>query len=164
MNLQDLLTLYDYNDWANQLIVNTSKNVSQEQFVAPTAFGWGNLHSTLVHTLEAEHFWRILCRDGTFAQEITPADLPMLADIDNRLHEEQAAMRIYLNSLSDADLTHMVSYTNDEGILRERVLWHCLFHVVNHGMQHRSECAAMLTSFGRSPGDLDFTRFLNEQR
>jgi uncharacterized damage-inducible protein DinB len=43
------------------------------------------------------------------------------------------------------------------------VLWHCLVHVVNHGMQHRSECAVMLTNFGYSPGDLDMTRFLNQR-
>lgn len=46
---------------------------------------------------------------------------------------------------------------------RERLLWHCLLHVVNHGTQHRSEAAAILTGYGRSPGDLDFTAFLNEQ-
>ncbi len=45
----------------------------------------------------------------------------------------------------------------------KRVLWHCLLHVVNHGTQHRSEAAAILTGYGYSPGGLDFTMFLNEQ-
>src|SRR5438552_7817961 len=48
------------------------------------------------------------------------------------------------------------------GIVRERVLWHCLFHLVNHGTQHRSEAAALLTGYGQSPGGLDFTALLNE--
>ena len=43
---------------------------------------------------------------------------------------------------------------------RDRILWHCLYHVVNHGTQHRSEAAALLTDYGSSPGDLDFTLFL----
>ena len=55
-------------------------------------------------------------------------------------------------------------YTTGEGEQRERVLWHCLLHVVNHGTQQRSEAAALLTEYGSSPGQLDFTVFLHKQR
>ena len=73
-------------------------------------------------------------------------------------------MRAYLASLQDDDLDGLLRYTTDQGERRERVLWHCLLHVVNHGTQHRSEAAALLTEYGSSPGDLDFTVFLNEKR
>lgn len=72
-------------------------------------------------------------------------------------------MRDYLTSLRDDDLANLVRYTTDSGQKRERVLWHCLMHVVNHGTQHRSEAAAILTGFGYSPGDFDFTQFLIQQ-
>ena len=71
-------------------------------------------------------------------------------------------MRTYVASLKDEDMENHFHYTTETGIKRDRVLWHCLLHVVNHGTQHRSEAAAILTNFRASPGDLDFTVFLNE--
>jgi uncharacterized damage-inducible protein DinB len=77
-----------------------------------------------------------------------------------RWDAEDQAMTAYLDSLTDANMTDIVRYEVEEG-WRERVLWHCLWHVVNHGMQHRSECAVMLTDLGQSPGNLDVTTYLN---
>ena len=38
-----------------------------------------------------------------------------------------------------------------------------LAQVMLHGVQHRAELAAMLSGFGRSPGDLDYIFFLRER-
>ena len=35
--------------------------------------------------------------------------------------------------------------------------------IVQIGTQHRSEAAILLTSYGQSPGDFDFTMFVNER-
>ncbi|MGZ9166077.1 MAG: DinB family protein, partial [Anaerolineales bacterium] len=136
--------------------------LSQEELVAPAPFPYGGLHGTLLHILEAEWSWRALFQKIEDASELLPADYPDLPAIETRWREEEIAMRAYLAGLRDQDMDSHLRYTTDTGIKRDRILWHCLLHVVNHGTQHRSEAAALLTENGHSPGDLDFTVFLNE--
>jgi uncharacterized damage-inducible protein DinB len=163
LQIQDMLTLYEYNYWANKQILAAAARVSQEQFSAPSGRSYGSLHSTLLHTLDSEFGWRMLCQYSQLTLALSAAEFPSLELIQMRWQEEETAMRTYLAGLHD-DLDGLVRYTTDSGEKRERVLWHCLLHVVNHGTQHRSEAADLLTEYGSSPGDLDFTVFLNEQR
>jgi uncharacterized damage-inducible protein DinB len=165
MKIQEITTMYEYNTWANRLILTTCAQVSPDQFIVPTSHSFGSLRGTLVHTLDAEYSWRVLCQTGQLTFDtMKETDFSTLDALEQRWRDEDQAWQTYLGGLRDEDLDSIVRYTIPEGIVRERVLWHCLFHVVNHGMQHRSECAAMLTDCGQSPGNLDFTRFLNERQ
>jgi len=161
MNAQDIRLLYKYNDWANGQILKAAERATPEQFVAPVPNTYGSLRAILVHVCEAMHFWRNLCQHGTFTDDWVESDFPTLADLAARGREVEHEMRAYTSGLTDEALRGLVRYTTPAGIPRERVLWHCLLHVVNHGTQHRSEAALILTNYGQSPGDLDFTLFLN---
>jgi uncharacterized damage-inducible protein DinB len=162
MNLQDILTIYDYNYWANQRILEASEKVAEKQFLAPANFPYGGLRGTLVHILDAEYGWRMfLQKDNWSAPDLNPEDFPTLASIQERWKSEEQGLRAYLGTLSDADMNAHRVYDTPNGQHRDRILWHCLLHVVNHGTQHRSEAAAILTDLGHSPGDIDFTVFLN---
>ena len=166
MNICDILTLYDYNSWATRRILTAAAGVSPEQFVAATAHSFGSLRGTLAHILDAERGWRMLCQHRTLASFGTTKedDFPAFQVLEQHWIEEERTMKDYLARLTDNDLSEVVRYTLPEGQKRERVLWHCLLHVVNHGTHHRSQAAAILKAYGHSPGGLDFTAFLNEQR
>jgi uncharacterized damage-inducible protein DinB len=160
MKIQDIREMYAYNRWANRQILARAAQVSSEALMQPRAYSWGGLHSTLVHLLDAEVGWRLLLQSGVMDFDVNAGDVPDLPSIVVRWDAEDQAMTAYLDSLTDANMTDIVRYEVEEG-WRERVLWHCLWHVVNHGMQHRSECAVMLTDLGQSPGNLDVTTYLN---
>jgi len=156
--------LLDYNYWANRRILGAAEQVSAEQLNARTSFSYGSLHGTLVHLLDAERSWRELLKNNRMTFEWTEADFPSLESVEARWREEEAAVRAYAGGRTDQQLAGIIQYTTPEGVHRQRVLWHCLFHVVNHATQHRSEAAAMLTDYGHSPGDLDFTVFLSQRK
>ncbi len=164
MNIQDILLIYEYNYWANKKILAESAKVREEQFLAPASFPYGGLRGTLLQIIRAEWGWRGLFVHQSFGADLSLDDFPTLQSLEERWQEEERAMRAYLASLRDEDMESHVRYTTGEGIKRDRILWHCLLHVVNHGTQHRSEAAALLTDYGHSPGDLDFTVFLNETK
>jgi uncharacterized damage-inducible protein DinB len=163
MNIADIRLIYDYNYWARDRILHAAAQVTPEQYAAPADFPFGGLRGTLVHLLDTEQSWRHQIEYGYWTPDLLEADYPTLAALQEVWQVEEAAMRDYLRRLTDDDLTRIVRYVADTGITRERVLWHCLIHVANHGTQHRAEAAALLTSCGCSPGDLDMTLFLNER-
>jgi uncharacterized damage-inducible protein DinB len=163
MKIDEIKLLYDFNYWADERILSTTAKISPEQYVASTDFG--NLRNIVVHMLDAEWVWRLTCEGQPVHdwKELTEADYPTFDGVRDDLLSEQQKMRAFIDTLTDGDLDRIVRYTIDTGTVRERVMWHCLVHVVNHGTQHRSEAAAILTSYGQSPGDLDFTVFLNQR-
>jgi uncharacterized damage-inducible protein DinB len=161
MNLEYFLTLYNYNYWANEKILQTAERVTVEQFLAPTKFSHGSLRDTLAHTLSAEWIW--LSRwQGVSPTAMLPEDnFSTLQVLRDRWRDEEQKLRAFLGTLGENDLTRIVKYNNTRGKPFERPLWHMLVHVVNHGTQHRAEAAAILTDLGHSPGDLDFVYFID---
>jgi uncharacterized damage-inducible protein DinB len=163
MKIEEVRTLFDYNYWANDRIITASKKISTDQFTAPAAFPYGGLRGTLLHVLDAERTWRMRCQHIADIPDLVESDYPTLDALLQFWRQDEQAMHAFLASLTDNDLATSITYSIGEGKTRSRVLWHILIHVMNHGTQHRSEAAAILTSFDCSPGDIDFTVYLLDQ-
>ena len=162
MMLPFLNWAYEYHYWANARILRTAANLSEAQFNATVLPNHNSLRGTLVHTLGAEWIWLSRWRGTSPAAGLRTEDFPTLDVIRERWHQEEQAMRAFLAAQSDDDLQRIASYTNLKGKAFAYPLWQLMAHVVNHGTQHRSEAAAMLTELGHSPGDMDMTVFMLE--
>lgn len=163
MNTNDVLTLFNYNYWANAKIMELAGTLDEAQFVEPARVSFNSLRGTLIHILGTEWMWRMRCQEGVSpAAMITEINFPTLNAIRLGWQTEEQAMRNYLVQLEDIDLYHKISYTTTRGTHFETPLWQILVHVVNHGTQFRGEAAVVLSEKGLSPGDLDFIRYLRE--
>jgi uncharacterized damage-inducible protein DinB len=163
MNHEDIQLLFEYNDWANARVLRQAALVSAENYVAPAAVPMGSLRGTLVHGLSAEVNWRRRWLGEAPTGPLTQEELPTFGALRTRWEREAAALRQFIAGLTDADLAHTRAVRNARGEVIEQVLWRMMTHVVNHGTQHRSEAAMLLTSYGCSPGDLDLIVFLRER-
>ena len=162
MNKGDILTLYEYNTWANASILNATSRVTAEQFLTPVASSYGDLRGTLVHTLFAEWIWRNRWEGNSPTERLKPEDFPTFEKLQAQRKIEEKALTAFVETLNESDLEKSVKYSRMGGEPRENILWHLMVHLVNHGTQHRSEAATMLTEYGHSPGDIDFIIFLRE--
>lgn len=162
MNKQDIRMLYEYNCWANARILGAAAQISDAQFLAPGDFPHGGLRGTLVHTLFAEWAWRMRWQGSASNFRLKPDDFPTLASLKTRWLEQENLLMEFVAGLTDKKLKAAFDYTSTEGGQHRRVLWEAMAHMVNHGTQHRSEAAAMLTDMGHSPGDIDLIVYLNE--
>lgn len=156
MQKSDVLTLFDYNYWANRRILSAAAQLSDEQFSAPMELTVRNLQDTLVHQLDVEWSWRLRLQgeppEVWQQQELVAADFPTVASLVERWETDERDMRAYLESLSDADL-------EAEAAPDRYALWYYLMHILQHSAQSRADAATLLTQLGHSPGHLDFLDF-----
>ncbi len=160
MERADLRLLWEYSTWANGQILAAAGRLPPATLHEPVASGHGTLFGTLLHILDTEYGWRMLIEQGTETPILTEQQIPDLPAMAERFAVEAAAMRDYLEALTEEGLAEPLRY-DVSGQQRGQVRWHVLFHVVNHGAHHRGEAAAALTALGASPGELDFTVFLS---
>lgn len=161
MNKTEITTLIHFNFWANDRILNACKRISPDEFTrlhVPDP-GWGSLRGILVHTLDAEYGWRSILQALDADNILNADDFANVEALKFRWGVERNAWLDYVAELSDERLN--MGYGNDApGGLK---VWQTILHVVTHGIQHRSEAAAILTGYGHSPGELDFDLFLTQK-
>ena len=161
MNKQDILILFKYNQWANAKILKAAANITQDQFLADSSFPHGGLRDTLVHTLFGELIYRSHWEGLSLPGRLKPEEFPTFESLRTRWFVEETRLMAFIEDLTDEKLNDYFEYLSTKGSY-QIMLWQVMTHVVNHGTQHRSEAAAMLTDFGHSPGDLDMIYFLSE--
>ena len=153
-----------YHYWANERVLQTAEQGPADLLDEAGRRSSTRIRDILVHTVGAEWVWCSRWQGVSPTQCPTTADLPTLAAVRERWYDQERQVRAVITSLQEDDLATGLTYsTTLTGESTTMPLGHTMLQVVNHGTQHRSEVALLLTELGHSPGDLDLHVFLLEQ-
>jgi uncharacterized damage-inducible protein DinB len=157
----DLLELADFNYWANRRLLAACEQLAPDQWTSTSTTGTRTLRGTLVHALDTEWSWRLRLQDPVVpgdGEDMREEDFPTVAALAEAWAADEAEMREWLSSLSDADVEQEVTVPWG----REFVRWRLIVHLLSHSTQQRAEAATLLTQAGHSPGDIEFLNYISQ--
>ena len=153
MRPEEIRYLFDYDRWATEKILASLDGTPDDLWSASEVVGDRGLGSILVHHLGAAQRWRHGIQGTGEEPEPELEPLPSIDELRSRWRTEWAAVDTWLPDVSQELLDHV-----HDGV----AVWQMLTHVINHGTQHRSEAAALLTEVGHSPGEIDMIFYVDE--
>jgi uncharacterized damage-inducible protein DinB len=153
----NLQQLFRHNLWANRLILDTCARLSPDQLEATVVGTYGSIGRTLAHLVSAEDSYaaRLAARPRRFRwAEAAPA--PSVGEL-----------RAVLESVGP-ELVELAGGT-PETLVLEMLRdgqpvpvpgWIILAQVIDHGREHRTHIATILTQLGIEPPDMDGWSFM----
>jgi uncharacterized damage-inducible protein DinB len=162
MRRDDVGILFDYMYWVNHRLLDQAQGVPNEEFLRNSGVTTRNLRATLVHELDVEWSWRESLRGRLTDDdaELSPDDYPDVASLYEHWLRDEAEMRSWLRSPSDADLAGEVFAPF---IDERRPLWVFLLHIVTHAAQQQADAATLLSLADQSPGELTFLEYVSSR-
>ena len=162
MRISEATTLFDYLSWTRDAVLAAAGQLEADEFTGTQTVTSRDLRATLVHELDVQWSWRERLKGADWDEwgpdaELTAGDYPTIGSLRDHWARDEADMRAWLASLTDADLD--ASPVRDEDRLP---LWNFVMHLVSHGTQQFSEAAVLLTRAGHSPGDIGFLEFVSK--
>ena len=164
MTAKDLLTLFDYNYWANDRLLKVVSSLTPEEFTRHVAGSYGSVRNTLVHALSTEWGWLDRCGGPRRSRRLESDDYPTSSSLIEEWRQVETNARIFLAGLSDDDITRSVDYEGGNGIKVSMPLGELLHHATNHTAHYRGQTALLLRELGYTPGNVDLLFYYAEKR
>lgn len=152
MNADDFRKLFEYHFAANRKVWDQCvTGLTDEQYTRALDYSVGSVRNQAVHLYNIDDRWFSGLRGQEVPRFLNPVHFPRRDTLRQRWDETETAMRAYLTALSDDDLEHV--------IFEPLKVWEVLFHVLNHGTDHRAQLLAALHQLGAATFPQDYVFF-----
>jgi uncharacterized damage-inducible protein DinB len=159
--VEQVRTMYRYNEWANEKVLAAAAGVSNEELARERTVSMGSIAKELAHIVAAQESWGSRLREETPTRPPEPLHENIVATLRKRYDASHAWLREYAERLTDDELTRVIDI-EWQGETYRYTPWKMLMHLANHGTQHRAEVGIALLALDASPGDLDLDDFYFE--
>jgi uncharacterized damage-inducible protein DinB len=147
--LTELRHLRDHMAWADDALLDAMASATTLPVEAAREFA---------HVLGSEENW--LARLESRAPRVPIWPEASLSDLMQLALDVQVGFARHLDTLIEADLHRIVSYTNSAGILFETSVRDILHHVFLHAQYHRGKINLLLRQAGLAPVPVDYIGYI----
>lgn len=159
MTLKDIHTLFDFDHWATERILDVVATLSEEQYTKNLNSSHGGVRGTLVHYYGAEWIWLQRWKGTSPSALSTEEEIPTFP----QLREQWSAVRLelnrFLNSLTEEQLQSPLTYKDLRGNQYTQPLWQQMQHLINHSTYHRGQVVTLLRQLGVKPVATDLIAY-----
>ena len=159
MTLMDLQELYDYNSWANDLVIQSIQGLSGEVFTRDLKSSHRSIRGTVTHLAAAEWIWLQRWKGSSPRQMLSEEDFATIETAIIHWKKIDTDLSDFIRQLKAPDLEAVISYRTTEGKEYSSILWQVMQHLVNHSSYHRGQIAILLRQAGQTPESTDLIKY-----
>lgn len=163
MTKQEILTLYDFDKWANERMLEVAVMLSEEQYVKNLGDSFGGVRGTMVHIYGANRVWLDRWKERPTASLPKVETIPTFAMLTEQWKNFQIELDEFLSTLTEEKLQAHLKYKDIRGNEYNQPLWHQLQHRVNHSSYHRGQLTMMFRLLGVKPVGTDLITYYRLQ-
>ncbi len=144
---------FHHNSMMNGRIISACRDLTAGQLDATATGTYGSIGATLVHIANAQESYAARLLDGQRPDRLPEHPFPGLAALAERMADGDSALELAV-AQSDVDREVVVTGDDPPGSWTMPVGLF-LLQAINHGTEHRSQIATILTQLGIEPPNMD---------
>ncbi len=163
-----ILLMAKYNEWMNAKLYETASKLPPDEFARDRGAFFGSVLGTLNHIMVADILWlkRFAGHPAGYRTLEPLRGVHAPAALNEILHGDFASLSQHRRALdatigawageiAEADLEHVLDYTNTRGVRSQKRFASLVFHFFNHQSHHRGQASTLLFQAGLDVGVTD---------
>lgn len=142
--MKQIVTQYaTYNLWANTILIDYIKKLSNEQQHAFAASSFPSLYKTIVHMWETERNW---LKRLQFIENIPAGGgsvTLLFNEVANSLLQKSEMVKEWIEKATPEKIEHVIAYQNSRREQFKQPVFQILLHLFNHQTYHRGQMVSM---------------------